>query len=138
VFDLGLTGPDQGEGATYIVVGPEADPEQHRQDGAHVYQSASNNISIGLRILDPDPGYFDKFTSAYRMGRVGEELAPSNFIQGRDVEWSATAPRGLDYWEKLSGIVNPGGPPARGEGCDFYTFRDGLVVRKDSYWKMVA
>jgi ketosteroid isomerase-like protein len=22
-------------------------------------------------------------------------------------------------------------------GCDFYTFRDGKVVRKDSYWKMV-
>ena len=23
-------------------------------------------------------------------------------------------------------------------GCDFYTFRDGLVVRKDSYWKIVG
>ena len=23
-------------------------------------------------------------------------------------------------------------------GCDFYSFRDGLVVRKDSYWKIVA
>jgi hypothetical protein len=22
-------------------------------------------------------------------------------------------------------------------GCDFYTFREGLVVRKDSYWKIV-
>ena len=22
-------------------------------------------------------------------------------------------------------------------GCDFYTFRDGFVVRKDSYWKTV-
>jgi ketosteroid isomerase-like protein len=22
-------------------------------------------------------------------------------------------------------------------GCDFYTFRDGKVVRKDSYWKLV-
>ncbi|KAJ0344784.1 hypothetical protein COL154_013991 [Colletotrichum chrysophilum] len=22
-------------------------------------------------------------------------------------------------------------------GCDFYTFRDGLVTRKDSYWKIV-
>jgi len=23
------------------------------------------------------------------------------------------------------------------QGCDFYTFRDGKVVRKDSYWKIV-
>src|SRR5688500_4712678 len=23
------------------------------------------------------------------------------------------------------------------QGCDFYTFRDGMVTRKDSYWKLV-
>ncbi|MCB9993021.1 MAG: nuclear transport factor 2 family protein [Hyphomicrobiaceae bacterium] len=23
-------------------------------------------------------------------------------------------------------------------GCDFYTFRDGKVIRKDSYWKIVV
>jgi hypothetical protein len=25
----------------------------------------------------------------------------------------------------------------RVHGCDFYTFRDGKVARKDSYWKIV-
>ena len=34
------------------------------------------------------------------------------------------------------------GTPASGEpitvhGCDFYTFRDGKIVEKDSYWKIV-
>ncbi len=106
VFDLGLTGPDRGQGATYIVVGPGDDPEQYKQDGVNVFQSATNNIFIGLRILDQAPDYFDKFTSEYRMGRVGEKLAPSHFIRGEDVEWSATAPRGLEYWEKLSEILN--------------------------------
>jgi hypothetical protein len=106
IFDLGLTGPDKGEGATYIVVGPEDDPAKYDKDGAHVYQSPTNNIFIGLRILDQDPVYFDKFTSEYRMGRAGEELKPSRFIKGKDVEWSATAPRGLAYWEKLSEIIN--------------------------------
>lgn len=23
-------------------------------------------------------------------------------------------------------------------GCDFYTFKDGKVTRKDSYWKIVV
>ena len=23
------------------------------------------------------------------------------------------------------------------QGCDFYKFRDGKVIRKDSYWKIV-
>ncbi len=106
VFDLGLTGPDQGKGSTYIVVGPDDDPDTYAKDGVHVYQSATNNIFIGLRILDPDPGYFDSFAGAYKMGRVGGAMATSRFIKGKDVEWSATAPRGVDYWKKLSEILN--------------------------------
>jgi hypothetical protein len=106
VFDLGLTGPDKGQGATYIVVGPEDDPAKYRQDGVHVYQSVTNNIFIGLRILESDPGYFDTFTSGYKMGRVGQPLATSRFIKGEDVEWSATAPRGIEYWKLLSDVIN--------------------------------
>jgi hypothetical protein len=106
IFDIGLTGPDQGKGATYIVVGPEDDEAKYKKKGVHVYQSVTNNIFIGLRILDQDPGYFDKFTSEYKMGRVGGNIAPSRFIKGKDVEWSATAPRGLDYWKTLAGIVS--------------------------------
>jgi hypothetical protein len=105
VFDLGLTGPDQGKGATYIVVGPGDDPARRRKEGANVFQSATNNIFIGLRILDRDPAFYDKFTKGYKMGRVGAEMKPSRFIKGKDVEWSATAPRGLDYWRKLSEII---------------------------------
>jgi hypothetical protein len=105
VFDLGLTGPDQGKGGTYIVVGPDDDPSKYRKGGADVFQSATNNVFIGLRILGQDPAFYEKFTNAYRMGRVGGEMKPSRFIRGKDVEWSATAPRGLDYWQKLSEIV---------------------------------
>jgi hypothetical protein len=106
VVDLGLTGPDKGQGATYVIVGPEDDPARYRTDGVHVFQSATNNILIGLRILEPDPGYYDKFTSEYRMGRAGQLLSASRFIKGLDVEWSAPAPSGLAYWKTLSEIVN--------------------------------
>lgn len=42
---------------------------------------------------------------------------------------------GISKWT-LTGTSREG---ARIEvrGCDFYTFRDGKVVRKDSYWKIV-
>lgn len=106
VFDLGLTGPDQGKGATYVVVGPDDDPKKYESPGTHVYQSATNNIFIGLRILEPDPAFFDTFTSTYKMGRVGKKLATSRFIRGKDVEWSGTAPRGLDYWKALARILD--------------------------------
>ncbi len=106
VFDLGLTGPDKGKGATYIVVGPEDDSAKYKKDGVHVFQSSTNNVFVGIRILDPDPAYYEKYVAGYKMGRVGGQLAPSRFIRGKDVEWSATAPRGLAYWEKLAGIIN--------------------------------
>lgn len=104
--DLGLTGPDAGTGATYVIVGPTDDVAKCQQSGVRVYQSVTNNIFIGLRILEKDPAYFDTFTSSYKMGRVGQMLAPSRFIKGKDIEWSATAPRGLDYWRTLADIVN--------------------------------
>src|SRR5215475_10431573 len=28
------------------------------------------------------------------------------------------------------------GQPVEVQGCDFYTFRDGRIVEKDSYWKI--
>jgi hypothetical protein len=105
VFDLGLTGPDRGKGATYVVVGPNDDPAKYTKNGTHVFQGATNNIFVGLRILDQDPAFYDKFTRAYKMGRAGTETKPSRFIRGKDVEWSATAPRGLDYWRTLSEII---------------------------------
>jgi hypothetical protein len=33
--------------------------------------------------------------------------------------------------------TKPDGQRVKVRGCDFYTFQDGKVVRKDSYWKIV-
>jgi hypothetical protein len=104
--DLGWTGPDAGKGATYIIAGPEAALPRYDDAGVHVYQSVTNNILIGLRVLEKDADGLDTFTAAFRMGRVGQTLGRSRFIKGKNVEWSATAPRGLEYWRTLSAIVN--------------------------------
>jgi ketosteroid isomerase-like protein len=42
---------------------------------------------------------------------------------------------GISQWT-LTGTA-AGGTRTHVHGCDFYTFRAGLVVRKDSYWKIV-
>lgn len=46
----------------------------------------------------------------------------------------AAASTGMSKW-LLTGTARDG---TRKEvhGCDFYTFRDGKVIRKDSYWKI--
>ena len=47
----------------------------------------------------------------------------------------SAADTGISKWT-LTGTTREG---TRKEvrGCDFYTFRDGKVIRKDSYWKIV-
>jgi len=47
----------------------------------------------------------------------------------------SAANTGMSKW-LLTGITR-GGERKEVHGCDFYTFRDGKVVRKDSYWKIV-
>jgi hypothetical protein len=106
IADLGLTGPDQGKGARYIFVGPEDDLKKYQQPGAFVFQSATNNVGVLLRILDPDPAYYATFKSTIKMGHYGKQLESCRFIEDKNVEWSATAPRGLDYWKTLSDIIN--------------------------------
>ena len=48
----------------------------------------------------------------------------------------ATADTGISKWT-LTGTTREG-ERKEVNGCDFYTFRDGKVVRKDSYWKVVG
>lgn len=52
-----------------------------------------------------------------------------------DVEHFVSGECGMSKW-LLTG-TKLDGEKVRVHGCDFYTFRDGLLVRKDSYWKIV-
>jgi hypothetical protein len=106
IADIGLTGPDQGKGGRYIIVGPADDPKKYQDKDAFVFQSATNNVAVLLRILDPDPAFYQKFKSSIKMARYGTTPQSCQFIEGKDVEWSATAPRGIDYWQTLSDIIN--------------------------------
>jgi ketosteroid isomerase-like protein len=46
-----------------------------------------------------------------------------------------TADTGISKWT-LTGTTREG-TRIEVQGCDFYTFRNGKVIRKDSYWKIV-
>jgi ketosteroid isomerase-like protein len=48
----------------------------------------------------------------------------------------SAANTGISKWI-LTGTT-PEGARTEVHGCDFYTFQDGKVIRKDAYWKIVA
>jgi len=104
VSDIGQTGPDKGKGATYIIVGPGQDVKDYEGQADYVLKSESNNIFIGVRLLDPSPEFENKVEREMKVGRVGKELQSIEFIKGVDKEWSATAPRGLAFWKLLNDL----------------------------------
>jgi ketosteroid isomerase-like protein len=53
---------------------------------------------------------------------------------GEDRHW-VSGDRGVSEW-LLTGTTTAG-VPVRVRGCDLWEFGDGLVRRKDSYWKIV-
>lgn len=53
---------------------------------------------------------------------------------GEDRHW-VSGDRGASEW-LLTGTTRDG-RRVRVRGCDLWEFRDGMVVRKDSYWKIV-
>lgn len=53
---------------------------------------------------------------------------------GEDEHWLA-GDRGVSEWTLTGTTV--GGVNLCVRGCDLWKFRDGLVVRKDSFWKIV-
>ena len=103
--DLGLTGPDSGAGGRYVFVGPDHDLDDFVADGTYVFQSATNNVLVGLRVLDPDPEFAAGFQSALAIGAVGGSPVRTVFNTGLDRRWSGTPPRGLPYWVTLPRIL---------------------------------
>ena len=52
-----------------------------------------------------------------------------------DLEHFVSGSCGMSKWLLTGTKLN--GEKVRVRGCDFYTFRSGRAVRKDSYWKIV-
>lgn len=80
--------------------------------------------------------------SRFQGRRAVREALAGRFLGLPDVHYGdeehfvdTPANTGISKWT-LTGTDSVGGQ-IQVRGCDFYTFRDGKVVRKDSYWKIV-
>jgi ketosteroid isomerase-like protein len=73
--------------------------------------------------------------AAVREGLAGRLAGMPDVHYGEHSHYVA-GDTGMSKWT-ITG-TRPTGEKVRANGCDFYSFRDGLVVRKDSYWKIVG
>jgi hypothetical protein len=103
--DLGQTGPDKGEGAKYLILGP-GDPEMNRE-GYIIVRSTHWNVFLGHRVLHPDPEMAAKITKAHKLYPYSERTNPkqTRLISSEGIDWEAFQSRGLTYFKRLASIL---------------------------------
>jgi hypothetical protein len=105
VADLGQAGPDQGKGGTYLVVGPGQEPP--KVEGSYVLHSRTNNVFIGIRVLEPGEDKIKAALAHYKIYPYAARNKPpaQRAVRPDGKAWSQVQPRGMQYWESLDQIL---------------------------------
>jgi hypothetical protein len=108
VTDIGLPGPDKGQGAKYLILGPGQTAPAEAQ-GYIVKHSSTFNALFLFRLLSPDAkeneAMFKKFR-LYPYSRRANPPANKEIRPDAGGRALGNAPRGFTYWEKLARWVN--------------------------------
>jgi hypothetical protein len=106
IADMGQTGPDKGQGGKYLVLPPNAEPPQDAQD-YFLARSATMNVLVGFRVLDPDPVKGKALVEQFRMYPLKDKANPpaTRLLSPNGKRWSGTQPRGMEYWQRLHQII---------------------------------
>jgi hypothetical protein len=103
--DLGQTGPDKGQGAKYLILGPEH-PDMN-PEGYIVVRSPHWNVFLGHRVLHPDPKVAAQLTKEHKLYPYAEREnpKPTRYISSEGIDWEAYQSRGSMYFERLASIL---------------------------------
>lgn len=100
VTDTGITGPDAGDGARYLVL-LDGTPLPPNHGADVVVTCRTNTIHIGATILCEDPGEARRLLDGHRVHGLGTASA-TRILDASGRNWRSSQPRGLGYW----GIVH--------------------------------
>ena len=102
--DMGQTGPDQGQGAKYLILPPGA--QDINPAGYIVVHSPTNQIWFGSRGLDPDKALAEATIRQHRIYAWADRDAPPEtaFIPVAGRKWQSAQPTDIKYWQYLSDL----------------------------------
>jgi hypothetical protein len=106
ISDLGLHGPDKGNGGKYLVLGPGQSVDDTA--GYVVVQSTTNNIVHAMRILSTDAEDAEDQRESYRVysHSVRQDSPRPRVITPDGRQWSGEQPSGSAYWELVSKMLD--------------------------------
>lgn len=106
--DVGMTGPDAGNGAVYILVGPGQVAPTAAPSCAHILRSRTCKVLMFCRGLDAD---LDKVAAVFAATRVAlyshQDPQPSRLLRFKpEGELTSMAhPSGMAYWSRLTNAL---------------------------------
>lgn len=105
--DFGITGPDQGRGGRFLLVGPGQDVPADLPKEIVVVRSPTFGIGYFYRAIEDDPAKAAALERGIKVypwsGRDG--AAPTRHITP-SAATTATLPRGLDYWRHVAAVID--------------------------------
>lgn len=109
VVDVGVTGPDKGEGGKYLFLPP--DYKGNVPTGYFVVHSPTYSLWIPWRSFlvhgDPKPGVdlVKKFTKIYPLADADKEHPPLTFVDMSGKPFNTVYPADYKFWELLNQVV---------------------------------
>jgi hypothetical protein len=107
--DVGLVGPDAGQGGKYIVLPPDYEGEE--PEGGFVFRSRTYGVFIFWRAFFQDPADLSKpvavmeATKIYPLGKEGN-TRPMQFPEGSGVPANLLFPRDSRYFDMLARFID--------------------------------
>lgn len=109
VTDVGITGPDKGQGGKYLFLPPGY--EGQVPEGYHLVHSPTFGLWIPWRSFlfagDPAPGVelVKKFTKIYPLAEAGKPVAAPKFVDMSGKPFNTVFPTDYRFWELLNQVV---------------------------------
>lgn len=107
--DLGMTGPDAGQGAVFVLLGPGRETPRDIPTGAHVLRSRTNKVLMFCRGLDADLKKVEAVFSALKVHALDQQPGTASTrllrFKPQGVLTSMAHPQGLAYWQRLVNAI---------------------------------
>jgi hypothetical protein len=134
--DLGLPGPDGPKGGKFLVL-PPGYKGNAPQTGYHVLQGTMNNYNVMIRGIvqnnDKDAAVANvKRVKVYPLGESANPK-PTKFFTMSGKPSNTLPPQGMEFWERLSTVVNNN--PVQARDLFFMGMLKPLGLEKDKEFK---
>ncbi len=108
VVDIGIAGPDKGDGGKYLVLPPGY--KENIPEGYFVVQSTTFECLYGFRILTADIDFKPAVEAAKKLTRIyplskADNPPANNFVNASGREICTVAPSDYKFWEWLNEVI---------------------------------